>query len=139
MTEMSLLLLATLGVGALLGIVLCKLRGTARMVAGSTALAGLLLVPALADSDVGQLEALPEAAMEALHGPQFAFSINFNEDDKWSVGVNPSAKFRVGRPDELGRPGSQLVATFTVMKFQVNSHCYTVISGGKAYEVCPAH
>lgn len=139
MIENFVLLLVTLCVGILLGVLLSQRRSRSRLVAGSAALVGLVLVPALAFSQAGRLQVLPEAAIGGLGAPNFAFSINYASDDEWWVSVHPSAKARQGQPAQLQPPQAQLLNTIEVYKFEANSHCYTVVSGGKAYEVCPQH
>jgi hypothetical protein len=139
MTEMLLLLLVTLCVGILLGIALSQRRSSTRVVAGSAALVGLVLLPALAISQPGRMQVLPDAAIAGLGAPNYVFSINYAADDSWWVSVHPSAKAREGTPAQLQEPAARLLDSIEVYRFEVNSHCYTVVSGGKAYEVCPQH
>jgi hypothetical protein len=139
MIGMLLVLLPTLCLGILLGVALGRGRGSTRVVAGAVALVGLVLLPALAISQPGQMRSLPQQALQALGGPMVAFAIVFTEDDDWSVQVHPSAKAREGTPAQLQQPQASLLDSIEVYRYETNSHCYTVISGGKAYEVCPAH
>lgn len=139
MTEDLVFLLVTLGVGVLIGVFLSQRRGPARVMVGSAALVGLVLLPALAFSQAGRMHVLPETAARGLGAGNFAFAINYGWDDDWWVSVHPSAKAREGQPAQLRQPQAQLLGTVEVYKFEANSHCYTVVSGGKAYEVCPQH
>jgi hypothetical protein len=139
MTGMLVLLLVTLCGGILLGVFIGQRRCATRLAGGLAALAGLVLVPMLALSQPDRMHTLPEAAMQGIGAPNFAFAINYGWDDSSWVSVHPSAKAREGTPAELQQPQAELLDTIEVYKFEANSHCYTVVSGGKAYEVCPQH
>jgi hypothetical protein len=139
MTEFYVVLVVTLCTGVALGVALTRLRGSSRLVAGMVALVALVLVPALAISQPGRMQVLPDAAVAGLGAPNYVFSINYAADDSWWVSVHPSAKAREGTPAQLQQPQAELLDSIEVYKYEANSHCYTVISGGKAYDVCPAH
>lgn len=99
------------------------------------------MLPAAASAQPAEdkIRDVPQAAVNALGGTDFAFSITYNWRDDWWLAVQPAAKAR-GRPDSEALPAhAEKVAEIQIWKYEANSHCYTVIVNGKANDVCPTH
>lgn len=106
------------------------------------AIGAVALVPALSQGQQPSSVDMPMNVGTTDVGLGEDFSLIFHPGGpKGRVEVHPGKGYAVGSPQKPIDQRGDLkgVWTITVLQFETNSHCYTVIIGGKETEVCPQH